>query len=90
MEDDGDDHRKRHFWKPSKIPLGTLIKRHAKSITKKISSNKLGEINSEHDSHSGGGSEDQKGTFGKLMKRASSNVLRNGFFGKRGIQTHRY
>ncbi|KAK4665075.1 uncharacterized protein QC763_511660 [Podospora pseudopauciseta] len=90
MEDDGDDHWKRHFWKPSKIPLGTLIKRHAKSITKKISSNKLGEINSEHDSHSGGGSEDQKGTFGKLMKRASSNVLRKGFFGKRGIQTHRY
>ncbi|KAK4197371.1 hypothetical protein QBC40DRAFT_285606 [Triangularia verruculosa] len=93
MEDEGDDHWKRHFWKPSKIPLGSLIKKHAKSVTKKRSSNKLSEAASEHDSHSGAacvGSEDQKGTFGKLIKRASSNVLGKGFFGKRGIQTHRY
>ncbi|KAK0665959.1 hypothetical protein QBC41DRAFT_158154 [Cercophora samala] len=89
-EEDDDDHWRRHFWKPSKIPLGTLIKRHAKSITKKRSSNKLNEAEPEQDSHSAGGSEDQKGTFGKLMKRASSNVLGKGFFGKRGIQTHRY
>ncbi|KAK0736035.1 hypothetical protein B0T21DRAFT_366171 [Apiosordaria backusii] len=89
-EEDGEDHWKRHIWKPPKIPLGQLIKRHAKSITKKRSSNRLSEAESEQDNQSGAGSEDQKGTFGKLMKRASSSVLGKGFFGKRGMQTHRY
>ncbi|KAK4176577.1 hypothetical protein QBC36DRAFT_7257 [Triangularia setosa] len=87
MEEDGDDHWRRHSWKPSKIPVGSLIKKHAKSIRKKMSTNRLSEAGLEQDSHSDAGSEDQKGTFRKLLKRASSNVLRKSFFGKKGTQT---
>ncbi|KAK3985294.1 hypothetical protein QBC44DRAFT_335412 [Cladorrhinum sp. PSN332] len=86
-QEDGDGGRgsckkKSSFWRPSRIPV--LIRKHARSLTRSKSKAAATVDDDDNDDDDDGDDDGKKARFGKLVKKASKDVLGKGFFGGGG------